>query len=98
MRAAIPFVAILPALAACGPISVEQVERDCLQRARGAAHPTGFVEAGIGHHGARGAVEIDINSDYLSGKDPAALYNACVTRKTGQPPRQPLYTRPDWKG
>ncbi len=98
MRGAISLAAILPALAACGPMSVEQAERECLERARGAAHPTGFIEAGIGRGGAEGAIEIDINSDYLSGKDPAALYNACVTRKTGRLPRQPLYTRPDWKG
>jgi hypothetical protein len=97
MRLAVPFAAILPAFAACGPVSVEQAERDCVERARAATHPTGFVEAGFGRHDAQGAIEIDINSDYLSGKDPAALYNACVARKTGQPPRQPLHARSDWR-
>lgn len=91
-------LALLPLAAACGPVPVERAERDCLARARGAAGPTGFVEAGYGRHGAVGAIEIDINSDYLQGKDPSAVYAGCVTRKTGQPPRLPLYARPDWKG
>ena len=32
------------ALAACGPVSVERAERECLERARGALHPRGTVE------------------------------------------------------
>lgn len=98
MRGILPLAALVPILAACGPVSVEQVERDCLARARAASGPTGFVETGFGGHGTRGAIEIEVNSDYLQGRDPAALYASCVTRRTGQPPGLPLYARPDWKG
>lgn len=98
MRPMLSLLAFMPLVAACGPVSLEQAERDCFERARGAAGPTGFVEAGYGRHGAVGAIEIDINSDYLQGKDPSAVYAACIMRKTGQPPRLPLFARPDWKG
>ena len=98
MRAVLTLAGILPALAACGPVSVEQAERACADRARTAASPIRLSEAAFGSDGMRAAVDIDINTDTLSGRDPSALYNACVLRRSGQPPRQPLYTRPDWKG
>ena len=37
-------------------------------------------------------------TDWLQGRDPAALYDACVHQKSGRFPRRPLYGRPDWKG
>lgn len=91
--------ALLLMLAACGPVSVEQAERACVARARSAASPIREAGIGISSGGkAGGFVDIEITSDYVLGRDPSALYDACVYQRSGQPPRQPLYTRPDWRG
>ena len=87
---------LLLALAACGPVSVQQAERQCLERAKGARGPTGEITMGVGGGKARGSVEVGISSDYLMGRDPSALFDQCVYQKSGQPPSQPLYTRSDW--
>ncbi len=92
---------VLPAmaiLAACGPMSVDRAEDACFERARLAAGPRGLIAVGAGTGGAASKVRIDLSSEWLQGKDPAALYNSCVYRKSGQFPRRPLYDRPDWKG
>ena len=86
-------------LAACGPVSVASAERTCFERARLAASPRGRVKFGMGSDGEfHTGLRLEINSDYLQGSDPSAVYDACVFQKSGQPPRQPLYTLPDWKG
>jgi len=86
-------------LAACGPIPRADAERNCFQRAWLAAHPRGSVAFGIGSGGRKGAgAAIAISGDYLMGRDPSAVYDQCVMQQSGQPPSQPLYTRPDWKG
>jgi hypothetical protein len=86
-------------VAACGPMTVEQAERQCFERARLAAGPRGMVKAGAGSGGGLGGgIRLELSSDYVMGRDPSALYDACVYQKSGQPPRQPLYTRPDWRG
>jgi len=85
-------------LATCGPMTVERAERECFSRAYHAAGPRGMVKVGAGSGGASAALDLTITTDFIQGKDPSALYDACVYRKSGQPPRQPLYTRPDWKG
>jgi hypothetical protein len=89
----------LLALAACGPITVEQAERQCFERARLAQQPRGEIVIGIGS-GCRsgGSLEVEVSSDYLMGRDPAAVYETCVMAKSGEPPSRPLYARPDWKG
>jgi hypothetical protein len=94
----------LPALgllfiAACGPITVQEAERQCFERARLAQQPRGEVAVGVGSGGrAGGSVEVHISSDYIMGRDPAAVYETCVVSKSGEPPSRPLYARPDWKG
>ncbi|MEY4984965.1 MAG: hypothetical protein RIR62_3231 [Pseudomonadota bacterium] len=90
----------LPAtLAACGPVSVEQAERLCYDRARLAAGPRGEVGLGIASDGnVASNIKLEISSDYIAGRDPSAIYDSCVYRKSGQPPRLPLYMRPDWRG
>ncbi|WP_347311261.1 hypothetical protein [Defluviimonas sp. SAOS-178_SWC] len=98
MRIAMPTIALFPLLAACGPIPVERAERECFQRAHLAASPRGMIAVGTGTSGPRVKGDISISSDFIQGKDPSALYDACVFQKSGQPPRRPLYTRPDWKG
>jgi hypothetical protein len=94
-------LALLPILflAACGPISVEQAERQCFERARLAQQPRGEVGVGITSGGdAAGVLELEVSGDYLMGRDPAAVYETCVMAKSGEPPSRPLYARPDWKG
>ena len=86
-------------LAACGPVSREQAERDCFSRAYLAQQPRGEIGAGIDSRGrSRGNLKIHVSSDYIQGRDPSAVYDSCVYQKSGQLPSQPLYSRPDWKG
>jgi hypothetical protein len=86
-------------LAACGPISVQEAERQCYERARLAQQPRGEVAVGVDSNGSAGAgLELTITSDYLMGKDPATVFDSCVMSKTGEPPSRPLYQMPGWKG
>lgn len=90
---------VLPVLSACGPIPVEQAEAQCFERARLAVHPRGEVGFGMDSNGHTASnLSVTISSDYIQGRDPSAVYDACVYQKSGQPPRWPLYNRPDWKG
>lgn len=90
---------LLPVLAACGPVTVEQAERQCFERARLAASPRGEVGVGVGSDGRMAAsVGLTVTSDYLAGADPSAVFDACVYQKSGQPPSRPLYSFPEWKG
>jgi hypothetical protein len=94
-------VAALPVLATCGPVSREAAEAECFERARLATQPRGEVYVGstVGPGGRPYAGgKVTITSDFLQGRDPSALYDACVFNRSGQPPSQPLYTRSDWKG
>ncbi|MEZ5793846.1 hypothetical protein [Albidovulum sp.] len=99
MRAALAALVSTASLAACGPIPVARAETECFDQARLAAGPRGLVGVGVGSGGATTRVKVAVSTDWLQGKDPAAgtLMPASV-RKSGQPQRQPLYTRPDWKG
>jgi hypothetical protein len=98
MRAMLTALALIAPLAACGPMSVDAAERACFERARLAERPRGLVAVGAGSGGAAAKLRLTISSDYIQGRDPSALYDACVYQKSGQPPRQPLYSRTDWKG
>ena len=99
MRAGRALVLVLPlAFAACGPIPVDRAEEACFEDARLAAGPRGFVGLGAGSGGVSGKFSITVTSDYIQGRDPAEVYEACVFNKSGQLPRRPLYDRPDWKG
>lgn len=90
------FLAVL--LASCGPIPLQQAEKDCFQRARLAQQPRGFLGAGVTSNGkTRGVLDVEISSDFLQGRDPSAVYDQCVYQKSGMSPSQPLYSRPDWK-
>lgn len=92
-------LASLLTMAACGPVTVAQAERQCLARAYDATGPHGTVGVGVGGNGkARATVSLGVTSDYLMGRDPSAVYDQCVFQKSGQPPSQPLYSRSDWKG
>lgn len=98
LRTATFSLALLAPLAGCGPVSVDQAESQCFARARLATGPHGTVAFGAGSGGSGANIDLNISSDFLQGRDPSAVYDACVTQKSGQPPRQPLYSRTDWKG
>jgi hypothetical protein len=85
-------------LVACGPIDVLQAEDICLRDAQLAAQPRGEIGIGVGSGGVRGSFEMTVSSDYLLGRDPSEVFNACVYQKSGQFPTRPLYSRTDWKG
>jgi hypothetical protein len=90
---------LLVLLAACGPMTVQQAERECFDRARLAESPRGMVKVGGTSDGkATGGVSLTVSTDYILGKDPNAIYETCVMSKSGQAPTRPLYDRPDWKG
>jgi hypothetical protein len=93
-------LALLPvlAIAACGPIPVQQAERICLERAHEAVQPRGHIAVGGGTDGAKASVGLTISSDFLLGRDPSAVFDQCVLQRSGQAPSQPLYSRTDWKG
>lgn len=85
-------------MTACGPIPLAVAERQCFERARLAKQPRGEVKVGATSGGrAAAGLEVNVSSDFLLGKDPAAVYESCVMQKAGEPPSRPLYARPDWR-
>lgn len=90
---------LVPALlAACGPMTLAQAERQCFERARLAKQPRGEVQVGASSDGRTSAgLKLKVSSDYLLGRDPSAVYEMCVMQKAGEPPSRPLYARPDWR-
>lgn len=89
---------LLLGLAACGPIPVEDAEHACLDSALAAKHPRGTVGLGMSSDGrVKATGEITISSDYLTGRDPADVFNACVKSRSGQFPTRPLYDQPGWR-
>ena len=92
-------VAGLALLAACGPVPLPQAERECFQKARLAQQPRGEISLGANSDGkAVGGIELTVTSDYVMGRDPSAVYDACVMQRAGVPPSRPLYSYPDWQG
>lgn len=93
---------LIAAVAACGPVPVDQAERSCLRDAELAQAPRGSVAMGIGSGsgGTRGygSVNLEIGSDFLRGRDPAAVFDACVMRRSGQAPTRVLADQPGWRG
>lgn len=87
------------ALMSCGPIPVQQAERQCLERARQARAPTGSVGIGIGSSGRVASnIEINVSSDFIMGRDPSAVFETCVMQKSGQAPTRSLMSFPEWRG
>jgi hypothetical protein len=85
-------------LAACGPVSLQQAERACFDRARLAQQPRGSVGVGVNSNGqTSGVLDLQVSTDFLQGRDPSAVYDQCVFQKSGLAPSQPLYSRSDWK-
>ncbi len=82
----------LAALVACtpAPVTPERAAEICEERARAAQGPTGSVTLGSNSNTgnfARG--EIGVTSDFIAGRDPVAVYEACVFDRTGAAPVRP---------
>jgi hypothetical protein len=85
----------LSLLTACGPVPVDRAERECLKDARLAEAPRGNVWIGGNSAGqTRMGGEITITSDFLLGRDPSQVFDACVMRRSGQRPSRPLIDQP----
>ena len=79
-------------LAACGPPTPEQIERQCRERAYDAEAPSGNVGVGINSSGnVSVGVSVGASLDYLRGRDPEEVYESCMIRRTGSAPITPLY-------
>jgi hypothetical protein len=84
-------------LAACGPMSLAEAERQCLDRARLAEKPRGQVSIGMSSTGKTAAgLELEVSGDYLAGRDPAQVFDSCVMNRTGQLPSRPLAQQPGY--
>ncbi len=89
-------VALILLLAACGPVSVQQAERECLPKARLAQQPRGEVAVGVGSNGRVGSrAEVTVSSDFLLGRDPNQVFETCVIQRSGELPSRPFYTYPE---
>ena len=90
---------VLLFLGACGPIPLAEAERQCVERARLAQQPQGELAMGVGS-GGRSSQEltVEVSSDFLAGRDPAAVYDSCVRQRAGQAPSRPLSAQPGWTG
>lgn len=94
MRPILALLALLP-LIACGPVSREQAERECLHTARLAQQPRGSVGIGVDSRGkVQPQFDVTVSSDYLSGRDPSQVYDSCVMRRSGQMPSRPFSSIP----
>jgi hypothetical protein len=92
-------IVTLGLLAGCGPVSLQQAERECFDRARVAEQPRGTIGVGIGSGGnLRTQGDITISSDYILGRGPSAVYEACVMQRSGQAPSRPYYSYPERRG
>lgn len=93
IRACLVLAVALPALlAACAPqpLTPEAAARVCEARARDAAGPRGEVQLGANSNdGPFVGGTISISADALSGRDPLAVYEACVRDRTGADPIRP---------
>jgi len=78
------------AVLACTPISPERAADKCEERARGAQAPEGEITVGANSNSG-GFVNgsISISSDFVQGRDPVAVYEACVFQMTGELPIRP---------
>lgn len=99
MRAMILTLGVLPPLAACAPLAVDQAERLCVEEANQALRPRGKVALGVGSNGRPvGALDVTISTDFLLGRDPAQVFDACVKARSGQFPTRALDDQPGWVG
>lgn len=83
---------LVAGIAGCTPQPMDPVRaaRLCEERAQRAQGPTGNVTIGASsREGPFFGAAIGLSSDYLSGRDPVAVYEECVYQRTGAPPVRP---------
>jgi len=105
-----PRLALAALLAACTEIPVEQIpveqaETQCVQTALYGGGSQSAVTVGIGTGyggwgwgGGTGAGIAMTTTLPVRASDPATEYDACVRRKSGQPPVTPFGQRPEVQG
>ena len=96
MRILTRFLPPFLVLAACAPAPVtpERAAEICEERARAAQGPTGGVIIGTNSRtGGFGGVSVGLSSDFIAGRDPVAIYEACVFDRTGAAPIRPPVLR-----
>lgn len=87
---------LLVLLAACGPVSRADAERDCIGTARLTQHPRGEVGIGYGSGGrGRAYLDLGVSSNYIMGRDPDQVYASCVYQRSGQMPSRPFTALPE---
>lgn len=95
MKKALSFLLLL---AACGPMTVAEAERQCIDRALLAKQPRGEVMLGVRSDGkAAAGLDVTVSSDFLMGRDPSAVFDSCVMAKSGELPSRPLVQQPGWR-
>lgn len=83
MRRALPLILLI--LVACGPVSIEQAERDCAARAYLAQKPQSSVSVRFNSDGTQQlGGSFGVSTDYLAGRDPMDVFRACVKDRSGQ--------------
>ena len=93
MRFVLP-VLMLGWVASCGLVDPALAAQRCEERARAAQSPTGEIAFGVNSNsGAFTNAKIGLSSDFLQGRDPAQVYDACVLQLTGELPIRPLVLR-----
>jgi hypothetical protein len=93
------FVPVFLGIAGCAtaPVPVEEAEMTCLRDARDAVRPRTEIGLGLGSDGYRGGyVGVELSSDYIMGRSPADVFDACVRRRSGHAPNRPLNEQPGW--
>ncbi|WP_126974891.1 hypothetical protein [Frigidibacter oleivorans] len=92
MRAIAAYGVALAMLAAgCGPIPVDRAERFCARQLSTPQPVTGKAEFGVSDGNFHNGYELDIALQSNAG-DPAAAYNSCVVRKSGEFPTRPWHS------
>lgn len=87
-------ILMLAGVASCGPVNPELAAQQCETRARAAQGPTGEIAFGVNSNtGAFTNAKIGVSSDFLQGRDPAQVYDACVLQLTGELPIRPPVLR-----
>jgi len=82
------------ALASCGGVvNPDIAAKRCEDRARAAMGPTGQVAVGVNSNtGGFTKARIGVSTDFLRGRDPDAVYDACMLQLTGeQAARRPVF-------
>lgn len=96
MKRSVTIAPLLALLAACGPMSVDQAMKACFEPARLAQAPRGEFGVRLDNHGnVSTRLSVGISTDYVQGRDPDQVFDACVRQRAGQPPLYPFSSMPE---